>query len=50
MIRGALFDLSGSYTLPFAVGGAAGLINLAIIGSLYFFHTRGRKSRMATVG
>jgi MFS family permease len=36
-LGGLLFDLSGSYTLPFAAGAAAGVLNLVVVGSLLFF-------------
>lgn len=39
---GFLFDLTGAYTLPFAVSAAAGLMNLGIVASLYFY-LRGRR-------
>jgi MFS family permease len=32
---GALFDLSGAYTLPFAVAAAAGVVNVALLGALW---------------
>lgn len=37
---GVFFDLTGNYTLTFAVAALAGAVNLMIIGSLYFTLTR----------
>jgi MFS family permease len=34
-LGGALFDWSGAYTVPFATGALAGLVNLGMIGWLY---------------
>ncbi len=36
-LGGLLFDLSGSYTLPYAVGALAGVLNLVVVGSLLFY-------------
>ena len=44
---GALFDLSGSYTLPFLVATLAGGVNLAILGALFLRLNRG-VARLAT--
>ncbi|MEE8395282.1 MAG: MFS transporter [bacterium] len=37
---GLFFDLTGSYTLSFANAAIAGVINLTIVGALYFYHTK----------
>ena len=34
---GLFFDWSGSYAIAFANAAAAGLINLIIVGSLYYY-------------
>lgn len=45
-LGGALYDWSGSYTLSFGAGAAAGVVNLAIAGSLLAF-LRARTSALA---
>ncbi|MCK5088678.1 MAG: MFS transporter, partial [Hyphomicrobiaceae bacterium] len=34
---GYFFDLSGSYVIPYAIAVAAGVINLVIVASLFFY-------------
>ncbi|MCZ6556829.1 MAG: MFS transporter [SAR324 cluster bacterium] len=36
-LGGLLFDLSGSYLLPFAVGTASGVCNMLVVGSLLYY-------------
>ncbi len=43
---GYLFDLTGSYTLPFAMAVGAGVINLMIVGSLHL-RLRGKPAPLA---
>lgn len=40
---GVLYDLTGSYTASYAVAGAAGLLNLVIVGHLLRLWRRGRR-------
>lgn len=46
---GYFFDLTGSYTVSYATAAAAGVINLIIVGSLYFVISR-RRAALAFVG
>jgi len=43
---GFFFDASGTYQLPYAVAAATGMVNLAVVGALYFF-VRHRSALMA---
>ncbi len=45
-LGGALYDWSGGYTLSFATGAAAGLVNLAIVGTLLAY-LRARQPALA---
>ena len=46
---GLFFDLTGNYTLSYANAVLAGVINLVIVGSLYFTISRRRAARAVTV-
>ena len=37
---GLFFDLTGDYTLSYAIAAAAGIINIIILANLYFYSTR----------
>jgi hypothetical protein len=45
----ATFDLTGSYTTAFAIGSAAGLLNLALVMTLLVLSHRGRLPATAGV-
>jgi hypothetical protein len=45
----ATFDLTGSYTTAFAIGSAAGLLNLALVMTLLMLSHRGRLPATAGV-
>ncbi|WP_249129133.1 MULTISPECIES: MFS transporter [Bradyrhizobium] len=45
----AIFDLTGSYTTAFAIGSAAGLLNLALVMTLLVLSHRGRLPATAEV-
>jgi MFS family permease len=47
-LGGALYDWSGSYTLSFGTGAVAGMVNLAIVGSLLAY-LRSRQPLLAPV-
>jgi len=46
---GLLFDFTGTYTLTYAIAALAGVINLIIVGSLYFTITRRQTLSAATI-
>jgi len=45
---GLFFDLIGNYTLTYAIAASAGMVNLVIVGSLYFTIVRRRIALAAT--